>query len=104
MVRGLIRFAAVPSGPICCLTSAGLALVLVLLGLVPLADASGPDPLWVAGAYDGEDFDEVVVAVGSMTARAEAFRHTVGEPVVVEAPRIAPAVSRSPHSVRAPPA
>jgi hypothetical protein len=39
-----------------------LGLLLVLVALLPLADASPPDLLWVPGLYDGADFDEVVVA------------------------------------------
>lgn len=44
-----------------------LGLLLVLVVLVPLAHASPPDPLWIAGIYDGADLDEVVVAVVSAT-------------------------------------
>lgn len=40
-------------------------LLLVLVALVPLAYASPPDPMWIAGIYDDADFDEVVVAVVS---------------------------------------
>jgi hypothetical protein len=36
-----------------------------MLALVPLAHASPPDPVWIAGIYDGADFDEAVVAVVS---------------------------------------
>ena len=37
-----------------------LGILFFLLTLVPLAHASPPDPLWIAGVYDGGDFDEVV--------------------------------------------
>jgi len=40
-----------------------LGLLPILVALVPLADASPPDPSWLAGIYDAADFDEVVVAV-----------------------------------------
>jgi len=40
-----------------------LGLLPILITLVPLADASPPDPSWLAGIYDVADFDEVVVAV-----------------------------------------
>jgi hypothetical protein len=45
-----------------------LVLVSVLVALVPVADASPPDPTWLTGIYDAWDFDEVVVAVVSATA------------------------------------
>lgn len=44
-----------------------LGLLLILVALVPLADASPPDPVWLAGIYDGADFDEVVIAVVAAT-------------------------------------
>ena len=37
-----------------------LGVLFTLLTLVPLAHASPPDPLWIAGIYDAGDFDEVV--------------------------------------------
>jgi hypothetical protein len=37
-----------------------LGVAFALLALVPLAHASPPDPIWIAGIYDGDDFDEVV--------------------------------------------
>jgi hypothetical protein len=40
-----------------------LVLLLALLALAPLAKASPPDPLWIAGIYDDADFDEAIVAV-----------------------------------------
>ena len=45
-----------------------LVLVSILVALIPLADASPPDPTWLTGIYDGADFDEVVAAVVSATA------------------------------------
>src|SRR5262245_10687219 len=48
--------------------SSALALLLlgVFAGLVPLAHASPPDPTWIAGFYDGADFDDVVLAIVSL--------------------------------------
>jgi len=43
-------------------------LLLVLVVLVPLADARSPDQTWLTGIYDAGDFDDVVVAVISATA------------------------------------
>jgi hypothetical protein len=40
-----------------------LALVGLLLGLVPVAFASPPDPTWVGGYWDDDDFDSAVVFV-----------------------------------------
>jgi len=40
-----------------------LAGVLVLLALVPLAQASPPDPLWLSGVYDAADADDAIQAV-----------------------------------------
>jgi hypothetical protein len=37
-----------------------LGVLFTLLTLVPLAHASPPDPLWIAGIYDAGDFDDVV--------------------------------------------
>src|SRR5262249_6557487 len=45
-----------------------LGLFFVLLALVPLANASPPDPTWLAVFYDAADFDEAVVAVVSTCA------------------------------------
>ncbi len=48
-----------------------LGLLLVLVTLLPLANASPPDPVWIAGIYDDADFDEIVVAVISATGLVE---------------------------------
>jgi len=39
---------------------ASFALVAVLSALTALADASPPDPSWMSGVYDDNDFDDVV--------------------------------------------
>ena len=36
------------------------ALVAVLSALTALADASPPDPSWISGVYDDDDFDDIV--------------------------------------------
>jgi hypothetical protein len=38
----------------------GLILVASILTLTPLAHADPPDPTWVAGFWDDDDFDDVV--------------------------------------------
>jgi hypothetical protein len=50
-----------------------LGVLFTLLTLVPLAHASPPDPMWIAGIYDAGDFDEVVWMVTGTD--------TVGPPV-----------------------
>ncbi len=46
-----------------------LLLILILLGpligLVPLAYASPPDPVWISGLYDDADYDDVVEMVAT---------------------------------------
>src|SRR5215813_1612362 len=39
---------------------ASFALVAVLSALTALADASPPDPSWMSGVYDENDFDDIV--------------------------------------------
>jgi hypothetical protein len=38
-------------------------LVAVMLGLVPAAYADPPDPTWIGGYWDDDDFDNVVVLI-----------------------------------------
>lgn len=78
----------------------GWLLVLAVFGclavLVPLAYASPPDPLWIAGIYDAADDDDVVVAAGSLESLAHEAPPVVG-PVAIVADRVVP-------ELRAPPA
>ena len=48
-----------------------LPLLVVLVALVPLADATPPDPLWIAGMYDAADSDDVVMTATSLESRVE---------------------------------
>ena len=41
------------------------SVLFALLALVPLAHASPPDSVWIAGMYDDADLDDAVVAVVS---------------------------------------
>ena len=50
-----------------------LGVLFTVLTLVPLAHASPPDPMWIAGIYDAGDFDEVVCIITGTD--------TVGPPV-----------------------
>jgi hypothetical protein len=38
-------------------------LACALIGLTPLAYADPPDPLWITGYWDDDDFDNVVVVI-----------------------------------------
>jgi len=45
-------------------------LLVLLLGLVPVAYASPPDPTWIGGYWDDDDFDNAVVSIVSACAIA----------------------------------
>jgi hypothetical protein len=45
-----------------------VALAILLVGLAPLAYAEPPDPTWLGGYWDDDDFDTVVAFVTSATA------------------------------------
>ena len=49
-----------------------LFLVALLLTLTPLAYADPPDPTWVPGFWDDDDFDDVVGLITSATALLQA--------------------------------
>ena len=42
-----------------------LLLAVALLGLVPTAYADPPDPTWIGGYWDDDDFDNVVISIVS---------------------------------------
>ena len=46
--------------PACALV---LLLVVCLFSSTPLAYASPPDPIWIAGIYDAADGDDVIVSI-----------------------------------------
>jgi hypothetical protein len=68
----------------------GLVLVLValMLTLTTLAYASPPDPTWIAGLYDDDDFDNVVEFITSSSGVAVALVLTdlcpVPNPIVLQ--------------------
>lgn len=43
----------------------GVLLIVALATLLPLAQASPPDPLWTGGIFDANDQDDVVVVAAS---------------------------------------
>ena len=49
-----------------------LLLAVLLLTLTPLAYADPPDPTWVLGFWDDDDFDDVVGYITSATALLQA--------------------------------
>jgi hypothetical protein len=93
--------------PVRCL----LALVLVCLavGVTPLVYADPPDPTWVAGFWDDDDFDDVAVLLLSTYAVVQLPLSDPGRPervvALVECPK--PSVTSGPvdaaASPRAPP-
>jgi len=88
-----------------------LGVLIVSIGIVPLAAASPPDPLWVPGWYDAADFDDVVVTVVSATGAFEHAPPVLAKPDDVITPAICRADARAIQAVafsttrpRAPPA
>lgn len=59
------------------------ALLVCLLTLVPLAQASPPDQTWIAGLYDDADHDDAVLAVTSSIATVQGPPVTTGEPLAI---------------------
>jgi hypothetical protein len=45
-----------------------LVLVVLVLGLTPAAFSDPPDPSWIGGYWDDDDFDTVVVFIASAFA------------------------------------
>jgi hypothetical protein len=69
------------------------SLLLFVLLLVPFADASSPDPLWVRGVYDAADLDEIVIAVSSLAGVVKNLPLSVEKPIYIRS---------SPRSVAGP--
>jgi hypothetical protein len=62
----------------------GLAFVPIagLFALTALAQASPPDPTWIAGIYDDDDLDDVVVSLtGGSALEPEPAGHALPAPV-----------------------
>jgi hypothetical protein len=86
-----------------------LALLSVLTALTPLAYASPPDPSWIGGVYDDDDFDDAVIFVTSAVSAVESWSPLDVSPSWFYVPRVivepqappVPAVSSS--TTRAPP-
>jgi hypothetical protein len=84
-------------------------IVSLLTGLTPLAYTDPPDPLWISGYWDDDDFDNVVVALVDSCAiqvPAPASSGPSLEPVALIEPPVPAAVLplfRSVVDSRAPP-
>jgi len=95
------------------LLSPALLIVLILIApalLRTLAYASPPDPAWIHGIYDDDDFDNVVILITSGTAIAAPELSTDFDPAPLLTGRLAPApetvipaVPKSAIRPRAPP-
>ena len=58
-------------------------LLVAVIAIAPLADASPPDPTWIGGLYDNGDLDDVIFAITSATAVLDARPVLRAEPTVV---------------------
>jgi hypothetical protein len=67
-----------------------LVLAALLFGLTPAAYADPPDPTWIGGYWDDDDFDDVVVFISSASAIVEHASFDAG-PMLLAGERLAPA-------------
>jgi len=59
-----------------------VSLLLTLIALAPLAAASPPDPLWIAGIYDAADSDDVVQLLTALDGAVDG-RSVIAGPVSI---------------------
>ncbi len=71
-----------------------LSVVALLVGLPMVAFADPPDPTWIGGYWDDDDFDNVVNAITSAVAFKAPARPTVELPIPVPVAYVAPAKRR----------
>src|SRR5262249_51518954 len=64
---------------------AALVVIAALSTLTPLADASVPDPSWIGGLYDDNDFDDVV---DFATSTASSVDHAALRPRESSGPKV----------------
>jgi len=67
-----------------------IVLVVALSMLAPLAHASAPDPSWIAGIYDGADYDDIVVLVTGATGASSPLQAADLDPLLRVVGRLAP--------------
>ena len=63
----------------------GLLLIAVITGLAPATYADPPDPTWLGGYWDNDDFDDVVILVEGTVAVVPALVVDAAPPVDVVA-------------------
>jgi hypothetical protein len=68
-----------------------LSIVALLVGLPPTAFADPPDPTWIGGYWDDDDFDNVVNAITSAVAFKAPARPSVELPIPVPVAYVVPA-------------
>ena len=88
-----------------------VVLLLTVTSVAPLAEASPPDPTWIAGLYDNGDSDDAIMAITSAAAVVVAPAAEGAAPTLVvigsirdsRAP-LAPPRAQFAHQPRSPPA
>jgi hypothetical protein len=78
-----------------------LSVGFTLVTLTSLCYASPPDPTWIAGLYDDDDHDDVVLEVSAIAAVPVAVDHTSTPGAVAEAPWASRRAAPSPPSLTA---
>ena len=68
----------------------GLVVIILLMGLAPVAYGDPPDPTWLGGYWDDADFDDVVVFICGICAIVAAPSADAG-PVWIPAMAVEPA-------------
>jgi hypothetical protein len=76
-----------------------LVLVVMLAALPPLAFADPPDPTWMGGYWDDDDFDNVVNAIATTFALKDPGRVAVELPTLI---CVAHVTTSQAHGWRAP--
>ena len=77
-------------------SAAAVVLVLVMLSLTPIAHACPTDPTWIAGFYDDNDYDDVVLFItGGLTAVSTTVVDPIG-PTAISLGQVDPS---RPHTV-----
>ena len=86
-----------------------LLVAALIAGLVPAAYADPPDPTWIGGFWDDDDFDTVVACIagtfatlGETGVDAEPFRVWIAK-VDPSSPDFVPSLLRNTSRPRAPP-